>query len=71
MVAFPISNLNRKFVNIVAFVTKPEGEGTKYEGEWMRESSKQEVQEAYAGWEPLVMQLIEVGYTSLRDKASR
>ncbi|KAI0727686.1 FAD/NAD-P-binding domain-containing protein [Fomitopsis betulina] len=59
MVAFPISNLNRKFVNIVAFVTKPGGEGTKYEGEWMREASKQEVQEAYAGWEPLVMQLIE------------
>lgn len=58
MVAFPIAN--RKFVNIVAFVTTPEGEGTKYEGEWMREASKQEVMDAYAGWEPLVMQLIEV-----------
>lgn len=30
----------------------------------MREASKQEVQEAYAGWEPLVMQLIEASSAS-------
>ncbi|KZT63557.1 FAD/NAD(P)-binding domain-containing protein [Daedalea quercina L-15889] len=55
-VAFPVSH--GKMVNVVAMVSTPEEEGIKFQGEWTRESSKEEVLEAYAGWEPLVRQVI-------------
>ncbi|KZT63552.1 hypothetical protein DAEQUDRAFT_680182, partial [Daedalea quercina L-15889] len=44
-------------INVVAFVTNPEGEGTKYEGAWSREASKQEIVDEYADWESWVVQL--------------
>ena len=37
----------------------------------MREASKQEVQDAYTGWDPLVMQLIDVRLIPLKTHGFR
>ncbi|KZT63440.1 FAD/NAD(P)-binding domain-containing protein [Daedalea quercina L-15889] len=55
-ISYPIAQ--GKLINVVAFVTQPDGEGTRYDGEWTREASKEELINAYAGWEPLVAQLL-------------
>ena len=58
MVAFPIAN--RKYVNIVAFVTIPGGEGKILEGPPMQDVTKQEMIDQYPNWEPDVITLLEV-----------
>ncbi|KAH9840776.1 FAD/NAD(P)-binding domain-containing protein [Rhodofomes roseus] len=56
IIAFPIAQAT--LINIVCFVSQPEQEGTKYDGAWVREASKQELLDAYAGWEPTMIELL-------------
>ncbi|CCM05444.1 uncharacterized protein FIBRA_07663 [Fibroporia radiculosa] len=46
-------------VNVVAFVSQLEKEGTPYGGPWVEDCSKQELLDCYAGWEPEVAELLE------------
>ncbi|TFY64904.1 hypothetical protein EVG20_g5781 [Dentipellis fragilis] len=57
IIVYPISN--GAFINFLAFYTVPDGEGTPYEGKWMRDAPKEEVLDAFQGWEPDVQELLE------------
>ncbi|PCH43450.1 FAD/NAD(P)-binding domain-containing protein, partial [Wolfiporia cocos MD-104 SS10] len=46
-------------VNVVAFASRPEQEGSKYEDPWVTECTKHEVLDCYDGWEPEVGELLE------------
>ncbi|TFK53608.1 FAD/NAD-P-binding domain-containing protein [Heliocybe sulcata] len=46
-------------VNVVTFASKPEREGTPYEGPWVTECSQQELLDCYADWEPEVVELLQ------------
>jgi len=56
MTAFPMAQ--GTLVNVVGLVSLPEREGTKYDGAWVREVPKQEMIDVYAGWEPIMTQLL-------------
>ncbi len=46
--------------NVVAMVSKPEAEGTEYDGPSVSHCSGQEVRDQYEGWEPEVIDLLKV-----------
>jgi salicylate hydroxylase len=47
-------------VNVVAFASQPEKEGTPFDGEWVAEVPKEELLDCYADWEPEVGRLLNV-----------
>lgn len=47
-------------INIVAFVSNPEKEWTPLEGKIVEEKSHDEILKMYEGWEPEVIQLLQV-----------
>lgn len=49
-----------RFVNIVAFCSKPEQEGKPFPGEPVQEASREEVLQQFSGWEDEVVKLLEV-----------
>ncbi|KAF7975798.1 hypothetical protein HWV62_8475 [Athelia sp. TMB] len=60
LIIFPISR--GAHVNVVAFTSEPSKEGTQYsanEKEWVADVPKEELLQAYAGWEPEVTALLE------------
>ncbi|KAA1470047.1 FAD/NAD-P-binding domain-containing protein [Dentipellis sp. KUC8613] len=57
IIVYPISN--GAFINFLAFYTVPDGEGTPYEGKWMRDAPKEEVLDAFQGWEPDVREVLD------------
>ncbi|KAF8485624.1 FAD/NAD-P-binding domain-containing protein [Gautieria morchelliformis] len=46
-------------VNVAAFASQPEKEGTAFDGEWVTEVPKEELLDCYADWEPEVTSLLE------------
>ena len=61
LIVFPISRGAQ--VTVVAFTSEPSKEGTQYsanEKEWVASVPKEELLQAYAGWEPEVTALLEV-----------
>ncbi|KAH8111730.1 FAD/NAD-binding domain-containing protein [Phellopilus nigrolimitatus] len=51
--------LHRRLINVVAFCSWPEKEGTTFEGKTVEERSKAELLEQYVGWEEEVQQLLQ------------
>lgn len=47
-------------VNVVALASRPELEGTSYNGTWVVGCSKEELLQCFEGWEPEVMVMLEV-----------
>ncbi|KAF8586521.1 FAD/NAD-binding domain-containing protein [Ramaria rubella] len=45
-------------VNVVAFTSQPEKEGTSFEGPWMTEVPTRELLDCYENWEPEVISLL-------------
>ncbi|KAH8111745.1 FAD/NAD-binding domain-containing protein [Phellopilus nigrolimitatus] len=63
VVAYPISH--GRFVNVAAFCTMPEKEGTNFEGKMVEDASQAVLLEQFDGWEEDVMQLLQcMGTTS-------
>ncbi|KAI0316051.1 hypothetical protein OF83DRAFT_1060972 [Amylostereum chailletii] len=63
VVTYPISR--GELVNLVAFVTVPDGYGKEYEGRWVHDVPPDELREQYAGWEPEVSSILQgVEYAS-------
>lgn len=58
---FPISR--GTLINVVAFVSRPELESTQYEGNKIEPRPKQELLDQYAGWEPEVIDMLNVCVT--------
>ena len=50
LIAFPISTVPGKMVNMVAFVSDPSKEGTKIEGPWMRPAEQNVLLEEFQDW---------------------
>ncbi|KAF8883521.1 FAD/NAD(P)-binding domain-containing protein [Infundibulicybe gibba] len=46
-------------IGLACFSTVASGEGTPYEGPWVKDVSKQEVLDFYASWEPDLLQLLQ------------
>ena len=49
-------------VNVVAFASRPKLEGTSYDGEWVVRCSKEELLKCYDGWEPEVVDMLQVSH---------
>lgn len=49
-------------INFAAFYHQPDKVGTVFEGPWVAHVSKEELQEAYEGWEPSVQAWLQVRY---------
>ena len=47
-------------INFAAFYHQPDKVGTVFEGPWVAHVSKEELQDAYAGWEPSVQAWLQV-----------
>lgn len=47
-------------MNVVALASRPELEGTSYNGTWVVGCSKEELLQCFEGWEPEVMVMLEV-----------
>jgi len=45
-------------VNVVAMKSEPERDGTKYDGPWVVDCTREELLENYAGWEPEVLEML-------------
>ena len=58
LVCYPVSR--GTLINIVAMVSTPGGEGTKYEGPWTRTATTEEVEKEYATWAPKFKTLLSV-----------
>lgn len=56
--SYPISQ--GRLVNLIAFVTIAGGEGQKLDGPAVVDVAREEVLEAYRGWEPEVQVLLKV-----------
>ncbi|KAI0058728.1 FAD/NAD(P)-binding domain-containing protein [Artomyces pyxidatus] len=54
--AYPIAR--GTLVNFVAFYSVPGGEGSKFDGKWVRDAPIEEVRQRYVGWEPDVQALL-------------
>lgn len=50
---------NGMLVNVAAFCSWPEKEGTIHEGKEVEERSQEELIQLYEGWEPEVQQLVQ------------
>lgn len=61
LAVYPISR--GQLINVVAFVTVPQGaeKHLKFPGKWVQEATVEDMKEAYAGWEPEVQALLDVG----------
>lgn len=49
-----------KMINLVAFTSRHELEGTKFNGPWVCPTEKQEFLAAFRNWEPEVQALLDV-----------
>nr|VWO94797.1 Mannitol 1-phosphate dehydrogenase [Ganoderma boninense] len=56
VITYPISHGN--YLNLVAFVTIPNAEGTIYPHKWVIDAKKEDAMSAYSGWEPEVAQML-------------
>ncbi|KAM5530281.1 hypothetical protein V8D89_016060 [Ganoderma adspersum] len=56
VITYPISH--GKYLNLVAFVTIPNAEGTTYPHKWVIDAKKEDALSAYSGWEPEVGQML-------------
>ncbi|KAI1794422.1 hypothetical protein LXA43DRAFT_1059245 [Ganoderma leucocontextum] len=56
VITYPISH--GKYLNLVAFVTIPDAEGTTYPHRWVIDAKKEDVLSTYSGWEPEVDQML-------------
>lgn len=50
-----------KMINLVAFTSRHELEGTKFTGPWVCPTEKEEFLAAFRDWEPEVQALLDVG----------
>ena len=66
IIAFPIKK--RGVINIVAFCSWPEKEGTPLEGKISGEASQEEVLEQFTGWEDEAQQILQVGRPQSRSR---
>ncbi|KAL5522589.1 hypothetical protein ACEPAG_8606 [Sanghuangporus baumii] len=57
VIVYPVTK--GKIINVVAFVSQPEREGTSYNNPWVTSREKSEVIAAYEGWEAEVQQLVQ------------
>ncbi|KAH8111716.1 FAD/NAD-binding domain-containing protein [Phellopilus nigrolimitatus] len=57
LIVFPLSQ--GRLINVVAFCSWPEKEGTIFEGKTVEERSKAELLEQYVGWEEEVQQVLQ------------
>lgn len=74
IIAFPIVSPDSTTetldaVNIVAFSSKPELEGTKYDGPWMRPVAQSSLLHEFYGWEPELQALLEVSVEESKSAA--
>lgn len=51
-------------INVIAFTSQPEKEGTPFDEPWVVDCSKEEVLDCYSGWEPEVDSLLKASYVS-------
>ena len=58
LIVYPISL--GKLINVVAFCSWPDKEGTKWEGKTVEECTQAELFAQYEGWEPEVQHLLQV-----------
>jgi len=58
VVSYSISS--GSIVNVVAMRSSPEMEGMAYDGPWVTDCSQQELLDCFAGWEPEVVELLQV-----------
>lgn len=56
--AYPVAA--GKFINVIAYVSHPEGAGTRFEGAIVVDVSPEELYRIYDGWETDVLSIIEV-----------
>ncbi|KAF9524405.1 salicylate hydroxylase [Crepidotus variabilis] len=64
IIAYPISK--GKYVNVVAFKSQHELEGSKFDGSWVCPVDKSEYVRMFEGWEPEVLSLLECVEKPLR-----
>lgn len=64
IITYPISE--GKFINTVALVSKPELNGTIYDGPLVEAVSRDELLNNFFGWEPQVQTLLNVRHTLSR-----
>ncbi|EPS95228.1 hypothetical protein FOMPIDRAFT_1054391 [Fomitopsis schrenkii] len=57
VVTYPVSHGN--FINWIGFKTRPEMEGTVYEGKWAEEAPTEEIVELLEGWEQEVQDMVQ------------
>lgn len=65
VVSYPVSHGG--FINWIGFKTRPEMEGTLYEGKSAEEAPKEEILELFDGWEKEVQDMTQVRRT--RDES--
>ena len=58
LIVFPIAK--GQLINVVAFCSWPDKEGTVYEGKIVEERAQEELLKQYEGWEDEVQQLLQV-----------
>ena len=58
IITYPISN--GRLVNVVAFCSWPDREGSTYDGKMVEERTQEELLKQYEGWEEEVQQLLQV-----------
>jgi hypothetical protein len=58
LIVYPVAN--GTMINFAAFYHQPDKVGTVFEGPWVAHVSKEELQTAYAGWEPSVQAWLQV-----------
>ena len=49
-----------EIINVVALVSTPGGEGTKYVGDWVKTATAAEVAQCYEGWDPKLLAVLNV-----------
>lgn len=60
IVAYPISHLSNPMINLVAFTSEPEKEGTRISGAWVRSAPNANLLDEFTDWEDEVRVLLEV-----------
>lgn len=59
IITYPISG--GRLINVVAFVSEPEKEGTVYAGNEVELRPQQEMLDQYVGWEDEAVEVLQVG----------
>ena len=60
LVSYPVSK--GTLINVVAVVSDEQKSGTPFEGRWVSDVTREEVEEAFQDFEPTVKSLLKVSY---------